>query len=709
MQHAVPFACERQIACRAKREELTLTGSAGGSATNSGIDFQQRIAALVMAHMLCKEVDIPALHLEGIKIRSIACETGDSIDDLTIRGDEQEIFIQAKTTITMSDLETSEYSSVIRQFVKQHLRDPKAGNRYILATSPAASSRVTKDLRKITTSVRLNEDWSSNPLTKSEKEVLSKTRNLVNLHYRTIATKEPSDQETSALLRKMFVAVLDIEEGGSLEQAVRFLLASKSQIPPQLLWSGLISLGLTLARSRLSIDQTGLSERMGRYFTSKGTQQEVDHRESFFALTELGRRISSGREVLLVESPYEKADLLLVELMRFAEDGQLRTRFVDGQAILANDLRWKVVRRFSTYAGFQRYAEGRPAELEGKKLVWIPINSEEEFDASPYALAHSELCDQLFKENPNPFCCLHCGEFISEDMAPLVEVDEEGVPHSVGLVHQVCVTAIDRSIGGISSELFQEHKLLKNFDYHTWYERIQKGQAVFRGSRPSSVAVVGWQPYHNDFSSGRWCVRVDLEDGSSRYITERAKVARRSERAAIEDAAELNAAIKQSRQKGDPFCYSQEDGTSTGESFGTYSRLITLGRTPVVCEKAAAAPYSRSIAESYNDVENFYAPLAFLVDTESGDPIVIADVITLITNPLELHKFLQNWQRAGVELEDFTVSVISTDERFDRFIHLAQAQHLKVIVDPLLTPSGDLVRGYPIENFNRLMEAGGDQ
>ncbi|MFE0219688.1 hypothetical protein ACFW0U_02210 [Streptomyces albidoflavus] len=84
-------------------------------------------------------------------------------------------------------------------------------------------------------------------------------------------------------------------------------------------------------------------------------------------------------------------------------------------------------------------------------------------------------------------------------------------------------------------------------------------------------------------------------------------------------------------------------------------------------------------------------------------------MITLITNPLELHKFLQNWQRAGVELEDFTVSVISTDERFDRFIHLAQAQHLKVIVDPLLTPSGDLVRGYPIENFNRLMEAGGDQ
>ncbi|MGV9255688.1 hypothetical protein [Streptomyces sp. NPDC003697] len=670
-----------------------MTSSGGGAATNSGIDFQQRVAALAMAHMLCAQESMQALELNG-HIHTIAFETDDAIDDLTLSGDGFQFYIQAKRTISLSGLDDSEYSSVIDQFVRQYISGNTTGRRYILATSPSSSSRITKDLRKVTTAVRLNENWTANPLTKNEQETLEKTRNLIKAHYKTRTAADIRGEDLTGILRRIHVAVLDIEEGGALEQAVFFLLAGNSPIPPQLLWGSLVTLGLTLARDRLSIDELGLRERMGKYF---GSQPESPMtRETFFELTHLTEYSAAGREVLLVEYPENGADVLLAELRRFSDDGSRRVTFTGDEVRLANNLRCKLIGRFATMKGAQRHIEKNIEAFRDSEIVIAPINSIEDFDATPHALAHAALCREEFHKNANPFACLNCGEFISEDMAPFIEVDEERVPYAVGFVHQGCLRPIYRILGGMSSELFRNHALLKNFNYETWYERIQRGQSLFRSHVGQAVAFIARDPHHNDFSTGKWCVRVDLEDGSSRYVTERARVARRSQTDAESDAGQMNAGIRDAQSRQDPWCYSKNEDGVVGEYFGTYSRLTEIGQTPVECLEAKAVLYTRSIAEAYSEAENFYAPLAFLSDAETGDPVIIAGVLSLLTNPLDLEKYTTNWSKAGIQLPEYTVSILETDERFDRFMNLLEASGARAIVDPLLAPNGDLIRGYVV-------------
>ncbi|MFF2222610.1 hypothetical protein ACFVV7_04790 [Streptomyces globisporus] len=638
-----------------------------------------------------------ALELNG-RIRTIAFETDDAIDDLTLSGDGFQFFIQAKRTISLSELDDSEYSSVIDQFVRQYTSANKTGQRYILATSPSSSSRITKDLRKITTAARLNEDWTANPLTKNENEALEKTKKLLKLHYKKITASEISDSDLAEIFRRIYVAVLDVEEGGSLEQAVFFLLAGNSAIPPQLLWGGLVTLGLTLARDRLSIDETALRERMGKHFGSYTAAQSPMTRETFFELTYMIENIAAGREVVLVEYPEDGADVLLAELRRFSDDGSRRVAFVGDEVRLANDLRWKLIGRFATMKGAQRHIEGNIEQFRDKDLVIAPINSNEDFDATPHALTHAAFCREDFRKNTNPFTCLNCGEFISEDMAPFIEVDEEGLPYTTGFVHQGCLRPTYRVLGGMSSELFRNHALLKNFNYETWYQRIQRGQSVFRSPVGKPIAFIARDPHHNDFSTGKWCVRIDLEDGSSRYLTERSRVVRRSQADAESDAGEMNRGIREAQSRQNPMCYSKDEDGVVGEYYGTYSYLTEIGQNPVACLEVKAVPYTRSIAEAYSEAENFYAPLAFLSDAETGDPIIIADVLSLLTNPLDLEKYTANWSKAGIELPEFTVSILETDERFDRFMNLLEVSGARAIVDPLLAPNGDLIRGYIVSD-----------
>lgn len=682
-----------------------MANSGGGAATNSGIDFQQRIAAFVMAHMLCEVSEISALQVDHTTaINSVHFETGDSVDDLVLIGEDFRIFIQAKRTISASDASTSEYSSVLKQFVHQFVNDNSEDDSYVLATSTHASARIVRVLRKLTKAARLNDaSGASNPLNKQEEEVLQKTRSLIDLHYRAITGSAISERDSSAIFKRIIVAVLDIEEDGALETATLYLLAGSSSISPQLLWGNLIALGLTLARDRLSIDRGALHERMGKYLT-KESGARLPSKEDLFANMEIAEDISMGREVLLVEYPDEGTDYLLCELKRFNDDGSKRVKFSNGQVHLGEEVSWNVIRRFATYTGMERYIDANPDLLADKSVALAPINSSEDFDASPYAQAYAELCKEQAASAVTAMICHHCGEALSEDLAPLIEVDEEGCDHEIGLVHSSCVRSLDRHLGGIRSELFRDHILLKNFDYRLWHSRIQTGQAVFRGlDEKMRFANIAWQPHHDDFSKGSWCVRIDLEDGSSRYVTERGQVARRSKSGAVRDAEECNQSFEKSRAERDPMCYSDADHGGLGEAFAKYSQLLKIGITPVACTRALVVPLTRSIAEAYSGSGNYYAPLAFLSDGETGEPIVIAGAVSLLTNPLQLDAFVKNWERAGISLPDFTVSIVESDERFDRFIHLLSSRGLQAIVDPLILPTGGLASGFPIHNFETLI------
>lgn len=159
----------------------------------------------------------------------------------------------------------------------------------------------------------------------------------------------------------------------------------------------------------------------------------------------------------------------------------------------------------------------------------------------------------------------------------------------------------------------------------------------------------------------------------------------------------MNADFAAARRSGDPWCY-----TPDGSGFAPYSRLLRQGEEPIPCVRAKAVRYTRAIGEAYSDCRRYYAPLAYLVDAETGDPVVVDGVITLLTDPLELDSYVRNWARSGVELPEFTVAGILSDEQFDRFVRLAMTRGTNLVVNPKLALDGSLVSGYLLDVFEDL-------
>ncbi|WP_133249247.1 hypothetical protein [Abyssibacter profundi] len=217
-------------------------GNSGGAATNSGIDFQQRIAALVVAQVIAEVNDFSSLQIgDAIDVEGLRFETNDSIDDLVIVTSQGCSYIQAKRSLSLSERINSEYSSVLRQFVSQHIEGGTDEDRYVLATSPRASKRITNELRKLTESARFNETGSSeNPLTHAEREVFDRTKSLIQAHYLEKTKTQITDAEFDALFKKIIIANIDIEEGAPLETAILTLLSSKSRVSPELLWGSIL-------------------------------------------------------------------------------------------------------------------------------------------------------------------------------------------------------------------------------------------------------------------------------------------------------------------------------------------------------------------------------------------------------------------------------------------------------------------------------------
>jgi hypothetical protein len=93
---------------------------AAGSATNAGIDYQQRVSAWFLVALLFNydiscTLDLPV----SSYIKEIAFETAENIDDLRIQLTHQNnIYLQIKRSLNLSTSTTSDFYKTIKQFVK---------------------------------------------------------------------------------------------------------------------------------------------------------------------------------------------------------------------------------------------------------------------------------------------------------------------------------------------------------------------------------------------------------------------------------------------------------------------------------------------------------------------------------------------------------------------------------------------------------------
>ncbi len=682
---------------------------ASGSATNAGIDYQQRVAAwflvaLLFNHDISSGLDLP----EPSYIKEIAYETAESIDDLRLQlTNQNSIYLQIKRALSLSTSTNSDFYKTIKQFVKQFVLNKSSKDIFMLITSSDSSSKILRDLVKILGSTRLNdENYIQNPLSKSEHDTYEKYQQVAKDIFKEQTTRDMTPEEFTEFSKKVFIASFDIEEGKTLEKSVIIFLLDKTLISPELFWGLLIKNSLIYSSKRLSLNKEGLKEAVKKYLKGPGKNQIDIEEFDTPAFTSLiaETNIPSGKEVLLIKSFVDDFDYMIVELFRFNDDGSKKFEFFDDKCLLSDKTTvWTVLHRAATYKGMVRFLSENMSLLQGSRgFLDVPANDIEDVESTPHAQAYAELCQALFKRNKSPLTCLHCGKAVREKTNSIVEIDDNELEHLVGTVHNECCRPIDRVTGTIKSWFSEKYDFLKNFDGLTWSRAIIEGQSVFNNSRLfTSGDYYAWNPEYQDNKEEFYCIKVSLEDGSYRYIKQRGKVSRFSEQVAKEHAQFFNNSFEEGRERKDPLCY-----TSVHDTFGPYSILISKKDDNEVClECLSAEPvrYSNLIGKIYNESKNFYAPLCLLVHSKTKEWITINSHIALLTDPLRLMDFIENWKKAGIEIDEYEIEIIEDDEEFDNKMREFFKAHLNVIVDPLIDQQKRFVKGIPVINYQERM------
>ena len=697
-------------------DDSSMSDTSGGAAANAGIFFQHRITAYVLAHVLAGGKALEALGLqEDWEITDVRCESAAEIDDLELTSPAGSVLVQAKRTLQLSDQMDSELSSVLGQFVRQHSRATGRDERYVLATSPRSSRRITQDLRKLTEAKRLNESGAdANPLTRSEAEVLQKTRSLIGAHFGAAGVSGFTERDVDEVFSKIHVVVLHLEPGEAHEIIATAVLESRGVTDASRLWHLLLELSLSLAKDRLSIDRQGLESRYGAYLLDEKSEYASSKNARALRM-QLRGRLSAARDVILMRfgaMPEFRAfqeqgeyDYQVFEFFRFDADGSKRLTFVADLCQLSSGPAGVVLRRTATYAGMERYLEESP-ELAASKFVFMAANYSVDPEEQPAARLHSEYLARRLAASTDFLQCLQCGDPISEAKAALVEIDEYGRESDVGLVHSRCVKPAHRILGGVDSDLFRTHALLQDFDFEGWVAAARNGQGFFGATAAltNGPTPIFWVSDYHQLSRGGWCIRLNLADGSAQYATERGRVTRKSAAQAIESAAMMNEALVSLRARRDPQCY-----TERLAGFMPYSKAIQMTGDSTQCiEVVNAEPvrHTRSIARTYAVSEQFYAPLALLMSEETGEPIAIEDCVFLISNPFQLGALIDNWKLAGWQPPKFTVTFLRSDDEFDKFVSRMRSAGVGVIVDPLLDRNGELLRGFVIEDYHAAVASG---
>lgn len=682
-----------------------MTNNGGGAATNAGSDYQQRVSAYFVLQMgLDMDCSSSLDKRNKEKILKVAFETDDSVDDIVLTHENSKSYLQAKRKLALSDKDGSEFCKTIDQFVKQSRASQNERDSYIIITSNETSKSISKHLRKITNSTRLSRNaLEHNPLSKPEQAVYGKLKRCIQKSYEKNGFGSVTQNDIDRLVSKIHIVILDVERGGIHEKSFVESLTNKFNVESGLIWNMVIAQALDWSKSRQSVDCKGVSELLSK-FKLKEFEQKASYLDNYFKVRFDADNdiICSGRELVLMKSPYPEHSFQLVELKRFDEQGNFRVEFNDNSIKLSNGSTFEIYGRFSTYKGAERFLEEKPEFADN--LLLIPINCDDsgEYDNSAIAKAYSEKIRRHVLENQNATKCIHCENGLSFP-AMLIEVQEEGIPFDAGNIHVECLRVSDRVLGKTGNGEVEQAPEFSNFDFNKWISLLDRSQGLWGGLRETvnqPVKNVFWNSNPLGDPNGAYCIKVKMKDETIQYCLERGKVQRYNLGVAQDICDRLENWRLDSIKGNNPLCLS-----TNGEVFGTQleahrlsSKLLDL----VECESFSVAKFTRGIAMEYNKLNNFYAPLVAFTNIVTGEYITFNNLIFLITNPTELKHYIENWSKVDFTLGSYRLDIIETDPCFDKFMFWATDNNLKVVVDPFFDHKASLVRGSIVEDLEEI-------
>ncbi|MCV6606791.1 MAG: hypothetical protein OIF32_01140 [Campylobacterales bacterium] len=682
----------------------------GGVATNAGINYQQRVSASFLTLMVLKqeisifnERTITSLQLEGI----------DKIDDLIINlDDKQKLFFQIKRNVNLSDSKQSDFFKTLDQFIQQFLNNQN-NESYFLVTTSYSSSKITRNLKKILDSTRLNSsNINLNVLNGADKESLNKYKKVVKNTFKKYTTRDITDKEFLEFSKRIFIMDFDIEENSSMERVVLSLMANKITINPSILWDMFISNCLRYASQRMTVS----FESSQKIYNDYLSEIDVRQNDSFNILDDFlipnfeQLNVASGKEVLLCKasdalnsiSNEKNIDFYIVELFRFDEECNKKVQFIDDFCISSDkQTHLEVIYRASSHKGLLKLINEN-INFKNKSIGVLPANGIDYVESTLCAKAYSENLITKFKNHKDYLKCIECGKAIAENRSIIVEIEQQGSENNIGLIHKDCLKPVNRVLGYIESELFQDYSVLKNFDWKLWVEKIMHGQGLFCTKmiqQDYSVKHIIWNSSVEYDTCLNYCVKEHLEDNTFLYVLRRGQVERFSKQEADEGAIKLNEAIERQTSIGDPICITQKEQVSS-----TYSKLkdkLDIDDKLIKIKSYSVEKISQKIVDEYSRVSNYYAPLFYILNGENQELFYINDRVILISDPFLFESYLDNWKNSlDISLnKDYELVILKDDKHFDSFMQNIYKKEMKAVINPQFDSEENFINGYLVEEY----------
>lgn len=421
------------------------------------------------------------------------------------------------------------------------------------------------------------------------------------------------------------------------------------------------------------------------------------------------KRLSAGKEILLINSFIENYDFMIIENFRFEDDGKKKIKFRENKVLfqcLENEEDFILIQRFATWTGLKRYFDNNQEAFKDKSVIAINAVEEiEKVEDTVHALAQAEYLKELLEFNKDQMSCLHCGEKINTNDSFFIEIDELELKDKVGNVHKECLRPADRIIGESGFKDLKKSNLL-NFDYGKWADLLLKGQGqirVIKKKFPNNVIppVISWNPLNN-INTGKYCIRQYYDDGSYSFMMLGKSIHRFNKEEIDIEVEKFNKQIKEFKEQGDPICMIVE--TKMNGSYKLLNALKLPEQTIVKASHFEKATYSNQLEENQTEINNDYTPIGLLCFPETDDLVKIGNHALLITNPLEFDILHQNWSEIIQNLEECKVKIIESDFELDAYLQHFFKENLIPVIDPIFDKkTNSLISGYEIRSMESII------
>lgn len=431
-----------------------------------------------------------------------------------------------------------------------------------------------------------------------------------------------------------------------------------------------------------------------------GISSSIKIKEELAKYNSTESKIASGKELLLVYSGIEDCDFIIFENFRFDEEGNKKLTFKDGCVFFEEDFSFKLVQRFATNKGLERYLESNREKIKTEKQIPFicahkDINS---IENSLYSIAHSNYLQSLLDANPDKMRCLHCNEKISTDDGYLIEIDEIDLIENIGTVHVECLRPCDRIIGSSGYKGLTESYLI-NFDYELWLELLKKGQGqispIYKNSQLPKTIILSWNERYG-INEGKYCIREHYDNGEIRYVKRGKDIERFSENKIDQILKSFNNSIKEKEGEiYNPAAMIIE--TKQCGALKYIKQIKTEDQSIAIASKYEKVLYSKQLTdEVYNLIEHDYAPLVILKDIDSKQIFCIGDIIPLISKVQSIDTFIANWRNIVGDINKCSLEILKSDKEVNEFLMRVFRDDLRPILNPMFNDDFSLDSGIEI-------------